>query len=491
MFLFPLPCWGGGAHRDKASERRAWNSLLKRAGSVGAVFELTALEGLPEPAQRFFRYTIVPGTPLVFVVDIEMGGQLNLGTRDKPGIVPMAASQILAPPLGLVWKVHAGRISGSDVATPEFSWTRFWLFNLIPVVRVTGGADHHRSAFGRVVSEGAFWVPASLLPGGAVTWTPVSDNTARATVSRGTFSQAIDLTVEASGQPSQIVIQRWSNENTDKVFREQPFGGYLSDFREINGYRLPMQVEGGNMIGTQDYFPFYFARKSGPFAFLNQRSCRIRRHLPDREQTMTTGISEFGFRCGLMAAAATIAFVIVQILQLAGAVPFPVDEVLIYGTSLVIVVPFLLEMLAFHYLTDPDKRFWTHGALLLTTLYAVFVTANYVVQLATVIPQKLAGTSEAIQILDQTPHSMFWNFDAIGYISMGLATLIAIPALSNRGFERWVRISFLAHGLTTPLIAIVYFYPTYSIALLALGFPWAVTAPLFMILLAITLRRRQ
>jgi hypothetical protein len=38
--------------------------------------------------------------------------------------------------------------------------------------------------------------------------------------------------------------------------REQPFGGYLSDFREVNGYRLPMRVEGGNLIGTGDYLPF-------------------------------------------------------------------------------------------------------------------------------------------------------------------------------------------------------------------------------------------
>ncbi|MDQ2948010.1 MAG: hypothetical protein M3Y27_19090 [Acidobacteriota bacterium] len=147
-------------------------------------------------------------------------------------------------------------------------------------------------------------------------------------------------------------------------------------------------------------------------------------------------------------------------------------------------------MLAFHYLTDNDKQFWTHAALIFTTLYAVFVSANYVVQLATVIPAKLGGTSEAIRILEQTPHSLFWNFDALGYISMGLATLIAAPALNTTGFEKWVRLSFIANTLVTPLISIVYFYPTYSQVLLFLGFPWAITAPLFMLLLAIMLRRR-
>jgi hypothetical protein len=33
-----------------------------------------------------------------------------------------------------------------------------------------------------------------------------------------------------------------------------------------------------------------------------------------------------------------------------------------------------------------------------TMIYAVFVTSNYVVQLATVVPAKLGGTSEAIRV---------------------------------------------------------------------------------------------
>ena len=103
----------------------------------------------------------------------------------------------------------------------------------------------------------------------------------------------------------------------------------------------------------------------------------------------------------------------------------------------------------------------------------------------------MRGGSEAIRVLEQTPHSLFWDYDAVGYISMGLATLVAVPALRNVGFERWVRFSLIANALVTPLIGIVYFYPTYSTKLLFLGFPWAITAPVFILMLAIMLRRRQ
>lgn len=204
---------------------------------------------------------------------------------------------------------------------------------------------------------------------------------------------------------------------------------------------------------------------------------------------MNRTIYKVGFWSGMIAFTATVAYIIVQLLQLYNVLTFPTDERLIYGTSLCIVIPFVLEMLALHYITPDGKKFWSHAALLFTILYAVFVTANYVVQLATVIPNALKGSLNEVRILQQTPHSLFWNFDAMGYIFMGLATLIAIPVFEKHGFQKWVRISFIANAVVTPLISIVYFYPFYSYNLLLLGFPWAITAPLSMLLLAIMFRK--
>jgi hypothetical protein len=207
------------------------------------------------------------------------------------------------------------------------------------------------------------------------------------------------------------------------------------------------------------------------------------------EMKINKSIYKAGYWSGLFAFLATVAFVIVQLLQLIGVLTFPWDEILIYGFSLCITLPLLIEMLALHYVTPAEKKFWSHGALIFTAIYVVFVTANYVVQLATVIPMTLQGLVDEIQILIQTPHSLFWNFDAIGYIFMGLATLIAVPIFKKDGFQKWVRYSFIAHSLVTPLITFVYFYPEFSESLLLIGFPWAITAPLFMLLLAIMFKR--
>ena len=197
-----------------------------------------------------------------------------------------------------------------------------------------------------------------------------------------------------------------------------------------------------------------------------------------------------GYRAALAAATATIAYDVVQILQVLGVIRFPFDEILIYGTSLCIVVPFVLAIVALHQLTPGDRRFWTHSALVFTTIYAVFGTANYVVQLATVIPAKLRGTLDTVRVLDQTPHSLMWDFDAIAYIMMGIAALVLIPALGRGGAERRARIACMAHVVATVLAGIVYFSPDFSSGLLMVGLPWAFTAPAFMLLVGRVVRER-
>lgn len=110
-------------------------------------------------------------------------------------------------------------------------------------------------------------------------------------------------------------------------------------------------------------------------------------------------VARVGFGCGLAAVASTLAYDVVQLLQVGGLLRFPLDEILIYGVSLCIVIPFVLEMLALHHLTPPDRRFWSSAAVTFTIMYAVFVTSNYVVQLATVIPAKLGGQLAEVRLL--------------------------------------------------------------------------------------------
>jgi hypothetical protein len=242
----------------------AWAHLAASPTPLPPVFDPASVETLPEPARRFFRFVISPGAPLSRTVEIEMQGEIGLGDRNAPGYRPMEARQILAPPEGFAWRVRAGsglmQVSGSDGMAGDRSWVRFWLLRLIPIVRAGGDPDNLRSSFGRLVAESAFWAPAALLPENEVAWEAVDADTARATVRRGDLVQTVDIQVDADGRPLAVVIPRWTDANPEAVFRNQPFGGTLDDFREVDGYRLPFSVDGGNFFRTDAYFPFFRAR---------------------------------------------------------------------------------------------------------------------------------------------------------------------------------------------------------------------------------------
>jgi hypothetical protein len=249
---------------DSRRAAQVWARLERLGQGQPSTFDPSSVEDLPEPARRYFLYTIKAGTPIRHVTEIFMSGEIGLGTQDKPNYWPMQAKQILAPPHGLVWNVNAGRglmrILGSDGFDGETSWVRFWLMKTIPIVRVGGSTDHARAAFGRVVAEAVFWAPAALLPGDAVSWEAVSADVARATVNYREMVQTVDVAVADDGRPTMVIIPRWSNANPEKTYELQPFGGYLSEFRNFDGYRLPTYVEGGNFIGTEAYFSFYKAQ---------------------------------------------------------------------------------------------------------------------------------------------------------------------------------------------------------------------------------------
>lgn len=246
---------------DWRADRNEWARLAAKQPTNPPRYAPSLVAELPEPARRFFNFAISPGTPLYRVAALRMGGQFSLGSKEAPNYQPMSADQILAAPEGFVWRMRlksAMGVSGSDSGR----WTRFRILGLVPVARLGGNPDHTRSAFGRYVAEAVFWTPAALLPRAGVYWEPIDADAARVTVSHGSLSQAVDVQVDAEGCPTHVSFMRWSNANPEKTFRLQPFGGVLSDFRAVEGFRLPFRVEAGNGFGTEDYFVFFKAEIS-------------------------------------------------------------------------------------------------------------------------------------------------------------------------------------------------------------------------------------
>ncbi len=230
-------------------------------------FHPDMIADLPEIAQRYFARAIETGTPLHRVVQLQMEGTFVLGTNP----MPMRATQILAPPArGFVWQAEIGaglmRFAGSDGYhepdnAPRDSWTKFWMYGLVPLARISTSEDHARAAATRALLE-SIWVPAALLPQYGAHWTQTGPDSAEISFDLSIDIEPMHITFDANGHPSEVVAVRWSDANPDQTYRLQPFGGRMLEMGRFQGFLIPTRVELGNQFGTADYAPFFTATVS-------------------------------------------------------------------------------------------------------------------------------------------------------------------------------------------------------------------------------------
>jgi hypothetical protein len=182
-------------------------------------------------------------------------------------------------------------------------------------------------------------------------------------------------------------------------------------------------------------------------------------------------------------------------LQITSTLSPPRDAAVAFVSSLAIAPSFLVAVVALHHTVPPEKRFWTHVAIQFAGVYATLACINYVVQLATVLPAGYswsftdqAGTPGPLSILNQTPHSLMWDVDGLAYIFLNLSTLFAAGAFERP--QRVIRRVFLANAAITPIFAVAYFWPGFSVPILLLGgIPWSLTVPASLLALSVYFRR--
>ncbi len=243
-----------GCTRDDRSLDEIWADLELEGD--GRVFTSELVEGLPEPARRFFAWSIAPGTPLARSVSLGMEGEIFLAPDRDP--LPIQADQILAPPHGFIWRAQAGdgfmRINGFDRYAAGEGEMRWKLWGLIPVMRSTG-EDVTRSAAGRLAME-AVLLPSALLTQEGVEWEDAGEDRARFIIRVGQETVEATLEVDPEGRPVRVSAQRWSEEAGPGYdeFAVEMTGSFTS-----GGYTIPSAIEAGWRLGSDDEFRFFRA----------------------------------------------------------------------------------------------------------------------------------------------------------------------------------------------------------------------------------------
>lgn len=242
---------------DAGRVNRIWKSL--QAPSTGQVFRQDMVNGLPAPARRYLMHAIKPATPLARSVHIRMLGALRPEAEAR--WTKMRAEEIVSVPEGFVWKAEVRRglkrLRGADYYFDGIGRVRFWLWGLLPAMRMEG-PDTSKSAAGRLAIE-AVWLPSCLLPQAGAKWEEVDEYSANVTLQIGGESATLTLSVGPDGKLQRAMISRWGVLPGNTASAYIPFQLEVEEEKEFEGYRIPAAVRTGWWVRPDYYFEFFKA----------------------------------------------------------------------------------------------------------------------------------------------------------------------------------------------------------------------------------------
>jgi len=207
-----------------------------------------------------------------------------------------------------------------------------------------------------------------------------------------------------------------------------------------------------------------------------------------KEQSISAmkSVGQLGYWSAIAAAITGVIFSISAILDnFLFPLPFPIDQIGLYGSSLLIAPAFVLVMICVHYYAAPEKRVWSHAGIAFAVMYAVMVSISYISQLAVVAPHIARGELDKVAIIALQDGSFMQWIDTLGYSFMGLSTLVAAPVFAGGRIQKWIRGFFIVNGILAPFYLLAIPYPIFLI----FGIWWMVVVPGAMILLAIVFKK--
>jgi hypothetical protein len=217
------------------------------------VFSPDLVAALPEPARRYLRHAIAPGTPLFPAVRLQMDGTMTPNPGSPP--VTLTAEEILAPRRGFIWTAHA-RMSGLPVRVRDHYFENDGglhvdILGLIPMP-LGSGEDVTRSSRGRLIAE-AVWCPTALVSLD-VKWEPIDDNRARFTLAVDGEAVSVTVYVAPDGALRDVTLERWGDVGVPSP-RLLPYGFAVEEEATFDGITIPTRLRGGWYHGTDQFDP--------------------------------------------------------------------------------------------------------------------------------------------------------------------------------------------------------------------------------------------
>ena len=219
-----------------------------RLPATASRYDARELAGLPAPVQRYFRAVLEDGQPIITGVNVRHAGSFNvmaLGSRQL--WLPFTSEQrVRTRRPGFVWNARIAFVPGvcvfvHDAYAAGVGTLHPAVMGLFSLTDQHGTGEIARSELMRYMMEAA-WYPTALLPSQGVTWVPIDDVSAEATMVDGDIRMTMRYTFDASGFIEAVRVEARGAMVGNRVVM-MPWEGRLSNYQERAGMRVPLTGE--------------------------------------------------------------------------------------------------------------------------------------------------------------------------------------------------------------------------------------------------------
>lgn len=236
----------GRLWRQHVSARRI--KELRRAATVGRERQVTTddLDELPDPVRRYLSNALPTDGSSVDSVRVEQEGELRLRNAPSPWKSFTATHHITVDPPGFFWNASIRLAPLLSVAVHDLyrngdGSARVSLFGVVPVDGADPSLELNEAELLRYLGE-AVWYPTALLPSEGVTWEPIDDRTAKATIEYGDVSASLEFSFNEGDEVTRVHAEK-RHRKVDDAFEPTPWSGYWYDYETRDGMRIPMKGE--------------------------------------------------------------------------------------------------------------------------------------------------------------------------------------------------------------------------------------------------------
>lgn len=205
--------------------------------------ERLPLDALPSPVRRYLERSGATRRAPVRSVRLRHGGTFR-PTLDGPWSAIRAEQYFSADPPGFVWWGRIRIAPGLWVEARDRSLAGEG--NMLIKVASTWaigdarGPELDQGALLRLLAEMA-WFPTAFLDAHHVSWTPIDDASARATLRVGGREVSAVFQFGPEGLPSGVTGERYRDVGGKGVLT--PWSGEFRDYREVDGLLVPFQSD--------------------------------------------------------------------------------------------------------------------------------------------------------------------------------------------------------------------------------------------------------